>query len=358
VIALTPEAANEHAKRAANAGASFPTNSATTEFCCPLCKGGLDGDREIYRCNTCDRSYPVIFGIADFRVFNDPYISIEADREKGLRLAEQFDRRDFRGLMEYYWELTPDVPRVHVDRYVHRAMNDVRRGEFLLDRLFGETNRNPIRGAFLELGCQSAGMLAAAAPRFERAMGVDIAFRWLVMGKKRLEELGLRCELVCCCAEHLPFADQSFDVVLADSVLEHVRDQARCLRQARSVLKPSGRFEALTCNRYSLGPEPHVRLWGVGFLPRRWMDGYVHGRRGIRYQHIRLLSRREVRRLMKRAELKDVRIVVPAFSPVETESLARGGRALLRIYEVIKDWPMVSTFLTWFGPVLQASGVR
>lgn len=42
----------------------------------------------------------------------------------------------------------------------------------------------------------------------------------------------------------LPFADQSFDVVMSESTLEHLPPDARinCLREARRVLRPGGRI--------------------------------------------------------------------------------------------------------------------
>jgi SAM-dependent methyltransferase len=41
--------------------------------------------------------------------------------------------------------------------------------------------------------------------------------------------------------EQLPFADDTFDVVVSFSVLAHVRDPRSCLREIGRVMKPSGR---------------------------------------------------------------------------------------------------------------------
>ena len=68
------------------------------EFVCPLCKGDLSFHDESYTCAACDRTFPVIYGIPDFRVYPDPYIDLEADRAKGLRLAEAAKTRDFAGV--------------------------------------------------------------------------------------------------------------------------------------------------------------------------------------------------------------------------------------------------------------------
>jgi ubiquinone/menaquinone biosynthesis C-methylase UbiE len=43
-------------------------------------------------------------------------------------------------------------------------------------------------------------------------------------------------------AEHLPFGDEEFDLVVAMSVMEHVRDLPQALREACRVLRPGGIF--------------------------------------------------------------------------------------------------------------------
>ena len=45
---------------------------------------------------------------------------------------------------------------------------------------------------------------------------------------------------IVCDAHALPFADASFDAVIAQAVLEHVADPARCVSECRRVLKPGG----------------------------------------------------------------------------------------------------------------------
>ena len=48
--------------------------------------------------------------------------------------------------------------------------------------------------------------------------------------------------------EHLPFADGSFDLIVCLWVLEHLKDPAATLREARRVLKPLGHFVFVTPN--------------------------------------------------------------------------------------------------------------
>ena len=81
-------------------------------------------------------------------------------------------------------------------------------------------------------------------------------------------------------ADRLPWPDGTFAAVVADSVLEHCDDPLAALREWRRVLRPGGRLVVWSPNRFAPVVDPHVRLWGIGFLPRRWAMAYSRRRRG------------------------------------------------------------------------------
>jgi len=329
------------------------------DYVCPRCKGRLEAEPEAYACARCGR-YPVVLGIPDFRVFPDPYIEMEEDRRKGARLAERSGATDFVGLLDFYWAMTPDTPKDLAARYVRNDSVGVARGRQMLRELQAELPGLVVGPGLrvLELGCRAGGFLVAAAERSATVAGVDVAFRWLVVARKQLEERGLEARLVCACAQALPFADGAFDLVTAGNVLEHTDDQGGLLRETHRALRPGGAFFAVTCNRFSLGPEPHVRVWGVGFLPRRFMSGYVRWARGVPYQHVRLASPFELKRMLACSAFGTSRLGLAALNAAEREGLPVHERLLLAAYERLRRSSLLRPLLLVFAPLPQLVCVR
>lgn len=88
-----------------------------------------------------------------------------------------------------------------------------------------------------------------------------------------LSNPSLDTALVTKAGEPLPFEDGTFDLIIADYVLEHVEehDAPDVVRDLMRVLKPGGWFAARTPNKWGM-----IGM-GARFIPNRW--------------HVRLLSR-------------------------------------------------------------------
>jgi len=67
----------------------------------------------------------------------------------------------------------------------------------------------------------------------------------------------------------LPFADQSFDLVFSNSVVEHVGDAAQQRRFAQEIARVGKRYWVQTPNRY-FPVEHHLWTPFVHWLPRAW----------------------------------------------------------------------------------------
>lgn len=320
---------------------------------CPRCTGAVDQIHESFRCRNCSHEYPIILGIPDFRLYEDPLIPLADDYRKGEKLQAAAEHCSFAELVEYYWSL-PTFPPTPADlraRFIHHVLSDSRRIEGYVDSL--------ARGrTFLDVGCGAGALVRAAGPRFGVCVGADVGFRWLIVARQGLEEAGMPANLVCCCADHLPFADGSFDTVSSVALLEHVADAPAVLGECARTLATDGRLFISTSNRFSLAPEPHVRIWGVGFLPRRWMPAYVRWRRGLKYEKKQLLSRGELAKGLRRAGLRVIRFTAPVVTEVDLQAMGRAEQWAARLWSIVRRVPMLSRVLLPLFPVLQVAATR
>ncbi len=316
--------------------------SAPPPFVCPLCSGPLERDDSAYACRKCSRTFPILSGIPDFRVEPDRYISIEDDRRKGLRLQEEAGHRGFAAMLDLYYSITPEIPAALIPKFKAHDLAAAEIAESSLAEI-GEHGS----GMLLDLGCRSAGLLAAAARRFPAAVGIDVAFRWLMMAQARLRETGVSATLVCANAEHLPFGGDTFAVVTAVDLAEHVVDPARVLAECRRVTTPGGACYVATNNRYSMLPEPHVNVWGVGWLPRSLQASYVRLVSGRDYRNISLISGGELLACARRAGFADCTL-----APAPLVAPGRSQRALAA-YNRWRRRAGLAWILRRFGPRLQ-----
>lgn len=318
---------------------------------CPACGGSLDEGDEM-TCEGCGRRFPVVAGIPDLRWdYGDPELPREEDTARARELDARAREHGLAELLREHWRRS-GIPPELAERFVTGDLVTLRRSRSYLEAIDRERGR-PV-GAddrFLEVGCGTAGLAAAAAERGAAVVASDVSLRWLVLARARLRESGLEgVRLVCCTAERMPFPPASFDVVAASDVVEHVPDPPGLAAGARRVLRSGGLLFLSTPNRYSLGLEPHVRLWGVGLLPRRLARRYVRRARGVEYRNIRPLSFRGVRRLLAHRGFT-VRVVPPAI-PAGTQDLYGGVElALVRAYNRARRCRPVRGVLLLVGPL-------
>jgi SAM-dependent methyltransferase len=199
--------------------------------------------------------------------------------------------------------------------------------EFCLQRY--STTRHGISGIGLEAGCGSGGGLSRLAEHCDAAVGQDVDLPSMIIAAKRIHECGLagKVSLVAAPLEQRVFPDDTFDIVKCTDVIEHVAVVDLSCQELVRVLKRRGALFMLTPNKWSFwSSEPHVRMWGVQFLPPAFADAYVRWRIGIPYRPIaHLLSYRRFVRALRAAGAVDVH-----FIPVEDKHLnpssARGNR--------------------------------
>jgi ubiquinone/menaquinone biosynthesis C-methylase UbiE len=312
---------------------------------CPACHNVLFELADTWSCSRCGRTYPIIGGIADLRLEPDPYIGIDADRDKAAHLADAAHTRTFAELVRYYYSITPEDPPDLAAQWTTRAIDEVRVGGAQIDAL----GFAPATGPVLDLGCGTAGLTIAIAQRGVDAIGVDIALRWLVVARHRPELRQSRVTLVCASARHLPFGDGTMHAVMANDVIEHADRPADVLAEAARVSAPGAVAVFTGNNRFAPLPEPHMRLWGVGYLPRQLQRRYVGARRRDTHPYrIVLRSGREVARLIAAAGFSEVRtLTAPLAAPHRS---GPAFHAALRTYNRARRLPVIRSALRLAGP--------
>ncbi len=318
-----------------------------TWACCPKCHAPLVDRADRLVCTKCTAAFPVVGGLPDLRVSPDPWLAMDADRAKGLRVATEAPP-GFEAAVRYYWAITPDTPTHLADRHIHHVLHaEVRTTEWL-----ATLEPPPAAGErWLDVGCGTADLAASLPDRVE-VVGLDIAFRWLCVARRRLAEGAREAVLLCGNAEALPVEDAAFDRVCLLGTIEHCADLDAVLAEARRVLRPGGQLHVRTVNRLSLLPEPHVGLWGVGFLPRGVADRYVRwrGRGGFRHHWPRTAG--QLARAMRRGGFRAVEVVAARPLASEIRRLPSILRPVAGLYHRMRRWPGMSLV----APLLEGRG--
>jgi SAM-dependent methyltransferase len=125
--------------------------------------------------------------------------------------------------------------------------------------------------AVLEFGCNVGGSLVVLAALGARATGVDVDPQLPPLALANCRRHGLEANAtVIEAGGALPFDDASFDLIVANSVLEYVADDALAptIAELHRLLRQDGRL--LICGTASrLSPkESHSARWLVNYWPK------------------------------------------------------------------------------------------
>jgi SAM-dependent methyltransferase len=127
----------------------------------------------------------------------------------------------------------------------------------------------------LDLGSGNGGVALGVAetPRFKVTTADILIHQDLVFLRK---ELRLPIEQTVGVGEALPFADDTFHIVLCLDTIEHVPDPNGMAREIMRVLKPGGTCMLTTPARlrYLFAPDPHYGIRNLLLLPDR-MQAWV-----------------------------------------------------------------------------------
>jgi ubiquinone/menaquinone biosynthesis C-methylase UbiE len=106
----------------------------------------------------------------------------------------------------------------------------------------------------LDLACGSGHPLIEAVRRPHRGLlaACDISKEATRLARENFKNAGLDVKVFCADAAALPLGDESFDVILASMVLQHVHDEVRVLSEIDRVLARGGRMFVVSACRRSI----------------------------------------------------------------------------------------------------------
>ena len=119
----------------------------------------------------------------------------------------------------------------------------------------------------LDIGCSFGLILERFESFVDYRVGVDLDQSAMRQGNKETD-------FVATDAEYLPFASETFDVVICNHVYEHTDHAELLMAEILRIMTPSGVCYFCGPNKYDL-VEPHYKLPFLSWLPKWMADKYV-----------------------------------------------------------------------------------
>ena len=144
-----------------------------------------------------------------------------------------------------------------------------------------EVMRDAAPRQILDVACGTGDLavaLAGAAPRGGRVTGVDISKKMLALVGRKAAKAGVAFNIKTevADAEHLPFADGSFDAVTCAFGVRNFEHRARGLEEFLRVLRPGGKAVILELSvPQRTGFKRFYNLYFSRIMP--WIGGRVSG---------------------------------------------------------------------------------
>ena len=137
------------------------------------------------------------------------------------------------------------------------------------------TQRADIAGKdVLDVGCGYGGLLITMKEAGARSLtGIEVYVPRVEWGTKRMKSLGYEAKLMemDVCLPDTPEKLGTFDIILAQDVIEHVPDPKRTIDHLVKMLRPDGAIYVQVGNKFSpdqLVADHHYRLPGITMLSR------------------------------------------------------------------------------------------
>lgn len=190
------------------------------DICCPVCKGRvLEKEQEIICTEpSCQNKFPVINGVPVLINESNSLFSFEEFFKGSGTVLDLKKRSKVKAFFTSIFipSITKNLKAKENFKYLH-------------DELKKRTNPK-----VLVIGC---GFLGEGLKELVEDSSISVVESDVALGPRT----GIVCD-----AHDIPFKDSTFDLIIAQAVLEHVLDPNRCVAEMHRVLKPDGIIYAET----------------------------------------------------------------------------------------------------------------
>jgi ubiquinone/menaquinone biosynthesis C-methylase UbiE len=205
--------------------------------------------------------------------------------------------------------------------------------------------------SLLEMGMGSGWLVILAAQRGLRTGGIEHNPELADVARARARAASVPIDVMVGSVETYPLEPESYDIIVANSILEHVPDYRAAIATAYRALRPGGLFYFNSTNKFALrsGEYPPMRLYG-------WLPYEIRRRIRVRKQGPAVVSSagmdfnqftyRGLRRTLKQAGFTRI---VDIYELLEVEDLNRPTAARTAAMRAYKRCRPLKWLLTTFS---------
>lgn len=183
----------------------------------------LAKEGEQLQCESCGKTYPIKKGVPVFLSETDTEKAVETDLHKTHdSVFNYIDHYQKDGVENDYFK-DRDAGTEHLDKRVHQT-------------IFSQIKHKS--GRVLDVGCGRAWVAREMCPKSYEVVSMDISLENTSVALERYP-FGNHSAVVAD-VFNLPFNENTFDVIIASEIIEHVVDPVKFVENLIRVLKPGG----------------------------------------------------------------------------------------------------------------------
>ena len=126
----------------------------------------------------------------------------------------------------------------------------------------------------LDIGCGTGGATVAWSLKGLDCTGIDLIKEDLNIAKLRAKAQEINPRFIKVSGTHLPFKQDTFDIIICDQVLEHTPNFKKTIKEIKRVAKKNAIIYIDMPNKF-FPVEPHYKLFFIHWIPKKLQRIYL-----------------------------------------------------------------------------------